>query len=495
MKKNFLLTFVVLLLAGCVSSGFGSPWDKNNYDRPAEQSPSSLSAETADYKTDNNQATYQQAGMEYIREQAPATTTKQYQNSPYKQRTPSPSYTQRPAPQQQNMRAVQVAFLAPLSGEHADLGQALLQAAQMALFDLGYNNFVLLPRDTKGTPGGARQATLSAIEAGAELIIGPLFSSSVQAAKPIANRKSINMLAFSTDWSQAGENTFIMGFLPFAQVQRVTQYALSQGIENIAVLAPNTDYGNAVIASYHSLTYRLGIPTAEVVRFPADENDISGIIRAFTKYDERVEALNQEIEHLKLLLEESPDNEIIASQLEEMEKLETWGDLPFDAVLLPVGGEQARAITNLLSYYDMGTDQVKRLGTGLWDDAGLSSEQSMKGAWYAAPSPELRKNFEKRYRELYGQAPPRLTTLAYDATALAAVLARNGYKTQGRPAFDRNSIMNPNGFAGLDGVFRFRPDGLIERGLAVMEIQHRNTKEIDPAPSTFQTRIQRSSSR
>lgn len=99
----------------------------------------------------------------------------------------------------------------------------------------------------------------------------------------------------------------------------------------------------------------------------------------------------------------------------------------------------------------------------------------------------MRKKFEDKYSQTYGQKPPRLSSMAYDATALAAVLARTGFQQAGRPAFDRAALTNPNGFAGMDGIFRFGTDNLVERGLAVLEIRHRRIVEIDPAPKTFQT--------
>lgn len=497
-KKNLFLPLILLVLAGCVSTGFGSPWNHNRYDRPADQAPKQLTAEEALYYPADNEVQAEDIGMEFINGQGQEQQL-QNQNTRYDSRRQLPYYRsgkpsygkEKPSFSQKNtmpsyMRTVHVALLVPLSGEHADLGQALMKSAQMALFDLGTDNFTLIPRDTEGTPEGARRAAQSAIESGAELIIGPLFSGSVRAVKPLARRNDINMLAFSTDWSLAGDNTFIMGFLPFAQVQRVTQYALANDIKNIGILAPNNDYGNAVIASFHSLSYRLGLETAQVVRFPADESDISGIVRSFAQYDERVAALQKEMLPYKIMLEENPNDEVAKEKLKELEELDTWGETPFDAVLLPVGGEQARSIANLLSYYDLGPEKVKRLGTGLWDNSGLASEQSLDGAWYAAPSSESRATFEKNYRKLYNTNPPRLSTLAYDATALAIVLAKNGLRHSGTPAFDRISIMNNNGFAGIDGIFRFRPDGLVERGLAVMEIKKKNVIERDPAPRTFQ---------
>ncbi|MCD8520566.1 MAG: hypothetical protein LRY57_04695 [Alphaproteobacteria bacterium] len=103
-----------------------------------------------------------------------------------------------------------------------------------------------------------------------------------------------------------------------------------------------------------------------------------------------------------------------------------------------------------------------------------------------SPSPNLRKEFEQRYRSLHGAAPPRLATLAYDATALAAVLAQTGLQGAGRPAFDAASITNPNGFAGVDGIFRFRQNGLVERGLAILEFRNGQAVVIDEAPRTFE---------
>lgn len=491
MKRRIFILTVFLLLIGCVSSGGNNPWERYTYNQRAEASPRHLGPPPDVVPVSS---LYQQTGIEFISPPSLEMSNSQnvphefefaFEQSPVQQQQPGTNITARP-PAPAYSQSVRVALLVPLSGEHAHLGQAMLQAAQLALFDMKYNRFELLPRDTKATVEGAREAAQSALDAGAELILGPLFASSVQAVKPIIRRRNVNMLAFSTDWSLADNHTFIMGFLPFAQVQRVTEFAMRNDIKNIAILAPNTDYGNAVIASYNSLAYRMGLDTANVVRFPVDESDISGIVRAFTKYDERVEALNQLIRPLKEYIEQYPEDTMALTQMKELESFDTWGDLPFDAVLLPVGGDRARAIANLLSFYDLGPDQVKRLGTGLWDDPGLATEQSMRGAWFAASSVEQREGFEKRYQETFGNKPPRLASLAYDATALAAILARNSDRKHGRAVFHRNALINPNGFAGVDGIFRFRPDGLIERGLAVLEMGKKDIKVIDAAPHTFQ---------
>jgi hypothetical protein len=153
---------------------------------------------------------------------------------------------------------------------------------------------------------------------------------------------------------------------------------------------------------------------------------------------------------------------------------------------MPTGGDTAKIVSNMLTKLDLTPNKVRRLGTGLFDDPSLTQESALEGAWFAAPAPAARAAFENRFLQSYGYSAPRLTTLAYDATALAAILAKRGLSSPtAAPGYDRESLMNPNGFAGIDGIFRFRPDGTAERGLAVLEIKRGSMQVIEDAPKTF----------
>ena len=154
----------------------------------------------------------------------------------------------------------------------------------------------------------------------------------------------------------------------------------------------------------------------------------------------------------------------------------------YDALFLPEGDGRLKNLAPQLPYFDIDPGDVKFLGTGLWDEPGLGTEPALDGAWYAAPPPSLRSAFEKRYQQIYKTAPPRLATLGYDAMALAAVLAR---APQGAD-FSDAALTNPNGFSGVDGIFRLRPDGLVQRGLGVLEVHRGGGTVIDPAPQSFQ---------
>jgi ABC-type branched-subunit amino acid transport system substrate-binding protein len=124
---------------------------------------------------------------------------------------------------------------------------------------------------------------------------------------------------------------------------------------------------------------------------------------------------------------------------------------------------------------------IQLLGTGLWDNQRVFASAALQGGLYAAPDPSGFRSFSARYRAKYGSDPVRTATLAYDAVALVAALAR----TQGPQRFSPETLTNPSGFAGIDGLFRFRPDGTNERGLAVMRVTSGGGVPVAGSPKSF----------
>ncbi len=434
--RFFLLSLLsLILLQACSSSGslVNNPWLRPTQQQQAQKEPDNINV--------NNQVAQAQSPDLSVLPVDQAAMMAPVAAVPLAPSTP-----------------VKVAILVPLSGNSADVGEAILNAAQLALFDIGGDSFELIPRDTKGTAAGAREAAESALHEGAQLILGPLFADEVHAASSVATSANVNMVAFTTDWKQAGGNTFVMGFMPSGQVQRVLDFAASRNIRRIGVIAPQGEYGDTILNAYNASVAQAGITTIDTMRFTPGETNLSVPLQKFSRIDQRRQA-----------------NGTILPP-------------PFEAIFIPAGGADVRSISNLLAYYDADAQSVKRLGTGLWDDPAMAHEQSLNGGWFAAPDPQVRKRFENKYRDTYGATPPRLASLGYDSTALAAALARASLKNGNvADAFNRNAITTPNGFAGIDGIFRFHPDGVIERGLAILELKNGQTTVIDPAPKTFRT--------
>lgn len=338
---------------------------------------------------------------------------------------------------------VRIAMLLPLkhsSKETRAVAQAMLDAAQMAMFDMGARSMVLLPRDTGATPETAAAAAADAIAKGAEIILGPLLANDVRAVAPIARAKNIPVIAFSTDRTVAGDGVFLLSFLPEQEVSRVVSYAISKGRGKFVALVPQTPYGQRVEEAFRNTVTQSGREVVAVQTYPANPQSLEPAVKAVAK-------------------------------------------LGFDTIFLPEGGTMLRSLGPILAVNKVESRKVKFIGTGLWDDPAVASEPSLHGGWFAVPPQEQRVNFITRYQQLYGPKPPRIASLAYDAIALSATLASG---TPGR-RYTKTTIADPNGFAGIDGIFRFRSDGMTERGLAVMEVTAAGQTVISPASSTFQS--------
>jgi ABC-type branched-subunit amino acid transport system substrate-binding protein len=347
---------------------------------------------------------------------------------------------QRPATLADLATKTDVALLVPLSGPTAPLGRDMLDAAQLSLIELGGDDMVLTPKDTHGTAAGAAAAAQQAIAEGARLIVGPLTAAEAQAVKPIAQAAHVNVLAFSSVASIAGDGLFLMGILPREELSRIASYAHSTGIDHFAALVPNNAYGQLVADEFGRAVAASGGTLDDSEVYAPGGADLKPVIK----------------------------------------HLAANGKFTFTALLVPETGVKLKNVVAQLQLADIDQQKVRLLGTGLWDVPDLGSEPSLVGGWYAAPSPEARAGFEQHFRAAYGHAPQRLATLAYDAVGVAAVLDR----TPGRD-FSAAALTNPNGFAGADGIFRFRTDGTAERGLAVLQVEHGGTSVASPAPESF----------
>jgi ABC-type branched-subunit amino acid transport system substrate-binding protein len=337
---------------------------------------------------------------------------------------------------------VPVALLLPLSGPSAALGQGMLDAALLAVNDVGAEQIRLLPHDTGTEPQRAADAARAAIADGARLIIGPLLASDVAAVKPVAQAAHVPVLAFSTTARLAGDGVYLLSFQPRQEIARVVAYAHSRGASRFAIFAPRTAYGQLATAAMQEAVAANQSQLVESAYYPPDLQSLDAATKEFAHQGR-----------------------------------------DYDALLLPDGGRRLKALAPYLDYYHINPKRIHLLGTGLWDDDSLGNEAVLVRGWYAAPNPQGRVSFEKRFAAAEGHPPPRLATLAYDATALAAVLA----KSPKGPDFSDAALTNLSGFVGLDGVFRLNRDGLVERGLAVLQVEPGGPKIVSPAPPSFVT--------
>jgi len=346
-------------------------------------------------------------------------------------------------------RTVKIALLLPLGGfnKTAVIAKSMKQAAEMALFERNDPTIQLIVKNDHGTANGAKLAAQQAISSGAQIILGPLFSKAVTGAAPVARAANIPIVSFSNDANVAGRGVYLMSYLPDQEVERITNYAVSRGKRRFAALIPDTVYGHAVEKTFRNVVTRAGGQVIALERYPAKANGM--------------------LDPAKRIFEIIKESNDIGA--------------PIDALFLPGGQETLPSLGPLIAYSGLDNTSMQLLGTGGWEFPNIGRDQAFVGGWYPSPDPRGWQSFSGRFAKNFGQAPPRLASLAYDAVNMAISLSRNA--TGGR--FSPTAISQPDGFQGIDGPFRFNQNGLSVRGLAILQVKKFGSQVIEPAPRTL----------
>ncbi|MBN8607093.1 MAG: penicillin-binding protein activator [Caulobacterales bacterium] len=335
---------------------------------------------------------------------------------------------------------VRVGLLLPFSLRPQD-ASALYNAAELALFDHGGPNTLIIPRDAGSDEASANAAARALVNDGADIIIGPVLREGVAGAATAVRGQNIPVIGFSSDRTVGGNGVYLLSFQLEDEISRIVSYAAERNIRSIALLAPSNEYGRRVETALRAEARARGVTITTAQLYNRTDADAAAAATALAA---------------------------------------TIRATPTQGILIAESGTPLRSISTALVRGGVDQRQVRFMGTSVW--AGEAQrEPSLAGGWYVSPDPTARTDFESRYQTTYGQAPTRLSSLGYDAVALAALLSRD----QGSRGFSRTAIENGEGFAGSDGLFRFRANGAIERGLAIIEVGQNQTNVLEAAPRRF----------
>jgi hypothetical protein len=343
--------------------------------------------------------------------------------------------------------AVPVALLLPgASGGSGDavLARSLQQAAQLAIADLDGVRIDLRVYNTAGDSAGAAQAATQAVDEGAKIILGPVFAEAANAAGVAVAGRGVNVLSFSNNTDIAGGNVFVLGPTFQNTANRLVGYAAGQGKRSIMVVHDDTTAGLLGQRAIESAIARSSASMAGSASYAFSQQ---GVVAA-------VPGIVSQIRN-------SGADAVFFTA-------DSAGALPLLTQLLPEAG--------------INSETTRFIGLTRWDiPTATLSLPGVQGGWFALPDPGLTQQFEARYFAAYGEAPHPIAGLAYDGIAAIGALVKSG----NAGALTGSALTQGSGFAGVNGVFRLRPDGTNERGLAVAQIRNNQVVVIDPAPRSF----------
>jgi len=330
--------------------------------------------------------------------------------------------------------AVPVALLVPTGAGDPTLqriGRDLENAARLAQVDLRNAQIDLRVYDTGGTFEGGQAAATRAATEGAAIIVGPLLSTETAGADPVARNAGLNMLTFSNNPGVAAPGVYLLGVTPGASADTLARFARGRGLSNFGVLYVQGEADAVIRDSVIAAVSRAGGRVVSTQAYPYSQQGVNDTVAVMS----------------------------VALQ-----------NAGADAVFL-TERSTAGLVADGLRANGLGPDRALLMGLQPWgQDADTLGRGSLQGAVYAAPDPALLAAFEGRYVNAYGEVPHELAVLAYDGVGAVGALIAEARARGGAP-FSTSRITQPQGFAGANGAFRFSPDGLSQRNLAVIEVR------------------------
>ncbi|MDQ2092143.1 penicillin-binding protein activator [Marimonas arenosa] len=342
---------------------------------------------------------------------------------------------------------VPVALLVPHGSSSSGdtfLATALENAARMGVSDLDGVRIDLRVYPTAGNAAQAQQAASKAVAEGAKIILGPVFAEAANAAGVAAAPRGVNVLAFSNNPTIAGGNVYILGQTFDTTANRLTAFARRQGKARIVVLHSDNVAGQLGRAAIERAIAAQGATLAGTVAYEFSQQ---GVVNA--------------IPRVKSAATTGQANAVFMTA-------NTAGALPLFAQMLPEAG--------------LSPASTQYIGLTRWDIPPQTLElPGVQGGWFALPDPGKTQAFSSHYQARFGETPPPIAGLAYDGIAAIGALVKAGKAD----ALTGAALTQGAGFQGATGIFRLRPDGTNQRGLAVAQIRDRQVVVVDPAPSSF----------
>jgi ABC-type branched-subunit amino acid transport system substrate-binding protein len=339
-------------------------------------------------------------------------------------------------------QTVQVAMLLPFSssqGGDAMIARSLENSARLAAAELTGVTVEITVYDTAGQSAQAASAAREAVQAGADIIVGPLRSDAAAAVGVAVANSNVNVLSFSNNTEIAGGNVFVLGNTFQNTAARVVSYAASQGRNRIVLVHARNLAGEV---ARDAVLRAAQASSATVVNVIPYEFSQDGVISVVPQIVSTVR-----------------DNGANALMLTS----DSSGALPFFAQLLPENG--------------LDTDAVRMMGLTRWDTPPQTLELSgLQGGWFAVPDPQATAAFSARYEAAYGTPPHILGALGFDAIRAVGETA----SATGR--LGAADLTASSGFQGANGLFRLLSDGTNERALAIVQVIQNQVATIDPAP-------------
>lgn len=371
---------------------------------------------------------------------------------------------------------IKVALLFPTSGKNRELGNALVNSATMALFNEDLKgNIELNLFDSGDSVESVEKAFDEIIEKGIKIVVGPVFGTQVEAIQSKALQHDVIVISLSNNQELAIDATnngavFLAGSLAETQVEKIVNYSIDHRKYSFAVLSPRNQYGKIINDLTKLIVRKRDAHFITSEFYDNNEKDIeravANVVKTFAVSGHLMEGKNK----LKK-----------AAVISQRDRIYP------QIIMIPDNGKNLSKIVAAIKKQNNDERDFQIVGTSQWDDVATMNDLNLLGGWFAAPENDKFRNFEKSYYNNFSKFPPRISSIAHDATlAVIEVANKKASRDEKITVKDFTSYKGEiNGFAGIDGPFRFLPNGLVQRNLAILEVGNGKFDVLEEANKVF----------
>ena len=356
---------------------------------------------------------------------------------------------------------INIGLMLPLTGPHYSIGQSLLNASQLALYTSKNSNINFIVKDV-GETKNLTKSFYELVNDDVELIVGPVFSEKLKVLNPMSRDEKVKLISFSNNIDITSKNVSAFGLSPEDEIEKLFRYCDSKNLKRIKVILPENIYGNKIKDKILNLK-RLDLNIDSKFFYYDPKNpDFYEVSKRVANYETREENLKNEISRLSEFTDE-----ISKAKIKKLKKLDTYGELNFDALLIIVNKfDELISFSSVLPYYDVDPKKIQYLGTSTWNKTAIVKEPSLNGGIFTDIDQDSLEKFINHYEKYFKEKPHELAAFAFDIIGLIAKLqSKDGSLT-------KLKTIETVSYSGVTGKFRLLNSGRTSRTPEIYKIKN-----------------------
>ena len=356
---------------------------------------------------------------------------------------------------------INIGLMLPLTGPHYSIGQSLLNASQLALYTSKNSNINFIVKDV-GETKNLTKSFYELVNDDVELIVGPVFSEKLKVLNPMSRDENVKLISFSNNIDITSKNLSAFGLSPEDEIEKLFRYCDSKNLKRIKVILPENIYGNKIkdkILNLKKLDLNID---SKFFYYDPKNPDFYEVSKRVANYETRKENLKNEISRLSEFTDE-----ISKAKIKKLKKLDTYGELNFDALLIIVNKfDELISFSSVLPYYDVDPKKIQYLGTSTWNKTAIVKEPSLNGGIFTDIDQDSLEKFINHYEKYFKEKPHELAAFAFDIIGLIAKLqSKDGSLT-------KLKTIETVSYSGVTGKFRLLNSGRTSRTPEIYKIKN-----------------------